>query len=102
MIHKRRPYPFVYTEAKISMALYQRWLALKSGTCNQGFEEKTVQNQEQYVVDEFPEEEEYDKENSGPNNGASVQAAIDFNDRERPVEIKSDGLIRFLVEASVK
>ena len=44
MLHKRRPYPFVYTEAKISMALYQRWLALKTGACYQGFEEKNTQN----------------------------------------------------------
>ena len=78
------------------MALYQRWLALKTG--NHGFEVKKKQNAD---LEEIPEDDN-DKENVGPNNGASIQAALDFKDRVKPVDIKSEGLIRFLVENSVK
>ena len=31
LICKKKSYPFVLTEAKISMALYQKWVFLKNG-----------------------------------------------------------------------
>ena len=33
----RNQYPRIFTEAKISMALYKRWLDLKNGVCTRDF-----------------------------------------------------------------
>ena len=45
----RKLYPRIYTEAKMCMALYQRWVGMKNGTESRDFK---PQDEEEDLVDE--------------------------------------------------
>ena len=89
LCHQKRGYPYIYTEAKISMALYLRWKDLKDGKATN------------FVPTE-------DKENFNPNekveedSDAILRSIKNFSDKSAPIELGSSAMIRFLIEDYVK
>ena len=84
--YKKRGYPFVHTEAKISMALYLRWVELK-------YEEQSAED-EDFLAD---------KENIKPSLTQEEMKEIEekYADKSNPIELNSGEFIQFLIKESV-
>ena len=81
----RKMYPKTFTEAKISMALYKRWVDLKNGKSR---EFKKIEQEE--PEEETPEDFDLDQ----------IQA--DLQDKSKPLELSNPAMIRYIIEDSVK
>ena len=112
--YKKKCYPFIYTEAKISMALYTRWVHLKNGgkvttSPTLGQAQDAPKLPRQPAAFECPKAE---KENQNPNHSTKTtnsenhpsfqDFAEKFQDKNIPVEMPSAPMIRFLIEEAVK
>lgn len=99
--NKRKGNPFVHSEAKVSMALYQKWVFLKNGGSKGEVKTTKVTDLQPVTID---------KENVDPNNAAKVspnpqtfeEFKKSFQDKSIPVELNSGSLIKFLIEDTVK
>ena len=69
------------------MALYKRWVDLKNGVCTRDF--MMVGEEQEEPSDETPDF-----------NLAQIQS--DLRDTSKPIELTSAGMIRFVIEDSVK
>ena len=87
--HQKRGYPYVYTEAKISMALYLRWKDLKDGKATSFI---TADDKENFNPNEKVEED----------SDAVLRSIQHFQDKSQPIELGSSAMIRFLIEDHVK
>jgi hypothetical protein len=88
LAHKKKGYPYAFTEAKMYMALYQRWLSLKNG-----------------ASPHFKEAE--GKENQAPIDNNMIhkqleQLRLDFEDPSKPIVIEGSTMMKFLIGDEVK
>ena len=98
LCYKKKGYPYLFTEAKVCMALYLRWQSLKNGEKA----EFTPSGSGSIV----------DKENQGPNaptladdkelQKQLVKLRADFEDPSVPVKVESDAMVKFLIKDAVK
>ena len=86
LCYKKKGYPYLYTEAKVCMALYQRWNSLKNGDTSD-FKQAT---DKENVKPETNVDEELQKEKI-------QKLREDFGDVSKPVVIENTEILKFLI-----